>query len=184
MSLENVYTYYNYANAIEKTLQETLNISETRIINPVVISNLQLITVSLDEGISYDFLIIKEILSQINCFYALWANSGIPQDSGNFYLYIIFIILNILLNILAYNYNELASQYDIDFTSNEVNFILTGKKLFNLNRTSLNAIIDSHSKLLMNNEVDNAKTLEAVFQFGRLSEKFNDNDILAIINNL
>ena len=167
MSLENVYIFYQYANVIKKTLEKTLEIAETGKICPDVIANLQLETVSLNESLFEDFFVTKEILSEINCIYALWVNTGTQDEE---LLFIIFFVLNILLYILSNNYEKLSNESGFDFNKDETIFILIGQTLNDLQKQSLNAV--KNSNMLNKSVENNEKIFEKVLEFGKLSQKF------------
>jgi len=176
MAQFNVFLYYTYAEAVNQTLTTVLTLSEFNyIIDPTVVSKLQLQTVSLEyyPYLSEDFLFIKSILSEINNLLALWVHTGVPQDLT---LFVISIVLLLLLDILSINYNVLAKDSGFDFNENELKFILIGQSLDNTKNNAIRLIKNSSiSNLVVD---DKEKLVESVLGFGNLSTKFNKNDVL------
>ena len=179
MAQFNVFLYYSYAEAVNKTLTTILTLPESNfIIDPYVVSKLQLQTVSLEDYpyLSEDFLFIKTILSEINNLLALWVHTGVPQD---FTLFIISIVLLLLLDILSINYNSLAKECGLDFNEDEVKFILIGQSLNNTKNNALRLVKNSSvSKSVVD---DKEKLVESVLAFGNLSTKFGKEHVLLSI---
>ena len=182
MAQFNVFLFYSYAEAVNKTLTTILTLPESNfIIDPTVVSKLQLQTVSLEDYpyLDEDFLFIKFILSEINNLLALWVHTGVPQD---LILFVISIILLLLLDILSINYNVLAKECGFDFNENELKFILIGQSLDNTRNNAVRLIKNSSvSKLVVD---DKEKLVESVLGFGNLSSKFGNDDVLHAIAEL
>jgi hypothetical protein len=182
MAQFNVFLYYSYAETVNQTLQTIITLDQfNSIIDPTVVSKLQLQTVSLEyyPYLSEDFLFIKTILSEINNLLALWVHTGVPQDLT---LFVISIVLVLLLEILSINYNALATESGFDFNQDELNFILIGQSLDNTKKNALSLIKKSS---VLNSVVDDKeKLVESVLGFSTLSSKFNKDDVLRSIASL
>jgi hypothetical protein len=183
MTQFNVFLYYSYADAVNQTLQTILTLPEFNLkLDPVVVSKLQLQTVSLEYEpyLGEDFLFIKTILSDINNLLALWVNTGVPEE--DFVVFIIDIILILLLELLFNNYNELENICGFDFDRDELKFILIGQSLENDRNNAVKLVKNSS---VMNLVVDDKeKLVESVLAFGNLSSKFSHDDVLRVIAKL
>jgi len=175
MSQENVFLFYSYAEAVNKTLQVALQFSNNNKVEPEVISKLQLQTVSLEQNISKDFILIKFILSNINSSFALWVHTGIPNY---FILGTIMIILNILLEILSNNYTTLATESGFNFNDNEVKFILIGQTLENIKNNAVQLVKSSIN--ISNYSKDDVLS----FANESLNTRFSVDDINSIMKKL
>lgn len=182
MAQFNVFLFYTYAEALNKTLQTVSRLPDSNfIIDPEVVSKLQLQTVSLEYEpyLNEDFLLIKTILSDINNLLSLWVHTGVPQD---FILFVISIVLLLLLDILSINYNVLAKECGFDFDQDELKFILVGQSLDNTKNKAVRLAKNSSvSNLVVD---DKEKLVESVLGFGNLLSKFNKDDVLNVIASL
>jgi len=120
----NVFPFYLYANALSLASFQTSNITVNKYVSPGGISDLQS-TISSLPNLDY-FLEYKENLIEISNTYALWASSGLPDNSDTILSVYAFNLSN-LSNSLNVQYIEFSASYEENFTEEQVNFILYGK---------------------------------------------------------
>jgi len=179
MSQENVFIFYNYSNAVYQTLVALVDFVNLNKVDPEVASKLQLQTISLEDNINTDFILIKSILSEINNSYALWVHTGIPDDITVIFSIISLIIIS--LSILVQDYNTLATQFGFDFNLNETIFILLGATL---NETKNNALQLVKKSNILHTSEHYEKAIDHILINKGLSDRFSKEDIFSLLNPL
>jgi hypothetical protein len=121
-----LFIFYTYGNLIQLMILEINRISNNEVVNADTISQLQLFTSELKKEPGFDFGVIKDYLSEVNSTFALWVNSGKPEQS-DLYLESVLNSLDEYLEILCSEYQTILfnkAGYNISFE--EAYFILTG----------------------------------------------------------
>ena len=136
--------YYDYAFCINKTLNEF-----TRALNKgfdsKIGSELQLLTISLNDSKTNIFISIKILLNIINSIYAQNCvdNKSTPVIELSFIIY----FLNIILFAIKENYKITAQKNKINFNDDQINYIFN----FNNNITKNNLL--EFKNIIKNNKL-------------------------------
>ena len=125
MSFKELNLYYQYANCINETNNFYNKSLITRFFSPEEASNLQLLSISLQEVENENFLLIKILLNIINSYSAQFSQSEF--DSLDFELIqIIIFVLYIIIEFLEVSYQELSDSHQQNLVISQIQYILEG----------------------------------------------------------
>jgi hypothetical protein len=123
-----LFIFYTYGSLIQLMILESNRILNNEEVYAGTISELQLFTSELNTEPGFDFRVIKDYLSEVNSTFALWVNTGKPEQS-TLYLEGVLNSLDYYLKVLCSEYQSIVldkAGYNIGFE--EAYFILTGSK--------------------------------------------------------
>ena len=152
MSFKELNLYYQYANCINETNNFYNKSLITRFFSPEEASNLQLLSISLQEVENENFLLIKILLNIINSYSAQFSQSEF--DSLDFELIqIIIFVLYIIIEFLEVSYQELSDSHQQNLVISQIQYILEGIPLLffpNMKLKSLNEANDIEKQMVLN----------------------------------
>lgn len=125
MSFKELNLFYQYANCINESSNFYNKSLITRIFSPEEASNLQLLSISLQEVEDDYFLLMKFLLNIINSYSAQFSQYEFESLDYALIEEIIF-ILYLLVKILELYYKELSDSHQQNLIMSQIEFILEG----------------------------------------------------------
>ena len=157
MSFKELNLYYQYANCINETNNFYNKSLITRFFSPDEASNLQLLSISLQEVENDYFLLMKLLLNIINSYSAQFSQSEF--DSLDFELIqIIIFVLYIIIEFLEVSYQELSDSHQQNLVISQIQYILEGIPLLffpNMKLKSLNEANDIEKQMVLYKLIEN-----------------------------
>ena len=154
--------YYQYASCINKNFYYNLEFINNNKIDPVKVSELQLLSISLMDVEDTDFNFMKELLNILNSYLAAFSLENNITDNVFEFLSLFTFILYLLLLILSFKYGDLANQKGQVFDESQLNYIFTGNLIINSYQSNMKLNMKSNVKLNMNNNLDNFRNKDEV----------------------
>ena len=174
MSFRELNFYYQYANCVNESINFYRKSLITRNFSPEEASNLQLLSISLqDYNNSEDFMLMKELLNIINSYSAQFSQYEFNSLDFYFIQYILYVLM-VIIDVLELNYKDLTDIYEQNLIISQIRFILQGiPLLFQPND-------DNNKKFKLLNEANNIDK-ESILNKLNENESISSNEKFQVI---